>query len=187
MTTTKLPIMIAITCSLAGAARADDRTARGGDDDNDDERAHASVPNCNEVPALPCYEEVWVDGRPAKMAFYDLDVKTNPPAQNFYVTAPQTGTPQGIAPFLHDHVVDNDDGRYWHGYLVVCSEAGLASGDCVTSAAPGAMPMAETVRGRRLTKVWHIEDAASEGLVTLIDTNAVMRARVERCGHHSHR
>lgn len=105
--------LIAITLLLPPLARAEDATVRcdvdeqpGPDDqDQDDRDRPAGLPNCNEAGALPCFEVVWVDGIQRKMAFFDLDVQTNPPTHNFYVVAPQTGTPQGIAPFLHDHVV----------------------------------------------------------------------------------
>jgi hypothetical protein len=121
------------------------------------------------------------------MAFFDLDVQTNPPTHNFYVVAPQTDTPQGTAPFLHDHVVGDDDGIYWHGFFVVCSAQGISSGACVTPAAQGDLPLAGTVNGRKLTTAEHIESAADSGLVVLVDTGAVLRARVEHRADHHHR
>jgi hypothetical protein len=191
----RLSTLIAITLLLPHPARAEDATARsevdeqpGPDDpdqDGDDQDRTAALPNCNEAGAVPCFEVVWVEGIQRKMAFFDLDVQTDPPARNFYVVAPQTGTPQGIAPFLHDHVVEDGDGIYWHGFLVICSAQGISSGACVAPAAQGDLPLARTVNGRRLTTAEHIESAAASGLVVLVDTGAVLRARVEhRAGHH---
>jgi hypothetical protein len=76
---------------------------------------------------------------------------------NFYVLAPQTDTPQGTVPFLHDHVVATapaqNQGEYrviLHGYFVFCSAQGLASGACVPTMTAiegfGTVPFAETVR-----------------------------------------
>ena len=187
--------LIAITLLLSHPARADDATVRSDvdeqpgpndpDRDSDDRDRAAALPNCNEAGAVPCFEVVWVAGIQRKMDFFDLDVQTNPPTHNFYVVAPQTDTPQGIAPFLHDHVVGDDDGIYWHGFFVVCSAQGISSGACVTPAAQGDLPLATTVHGRKLKTVEHIESAADAGLVDLVDTGAVLRARVEhRAGHH---
>src|ERR1041384_7531590 len=49
------------------------------DRDSDARDRDAAIPNCNEVEVLPCFEVVWVDGIQFKMAFFDLDVQTNPP------------------------------------------------------------------------------------------------------------
>jgi len=172
----RLPIAIAILLSVPHMARADV---------DDDQQRAAGLPNCNDVGAVPCFEDVWVRGRPFAMEFFDLDVKTNPPTRNFYVVAPQTEAPQGLAPFLHDHVVGDDDGVFWHGFLALCSDQGLASGACVTSAPPGQPPLARTVHSHRLTTPAPIESAAKAGLIVLVDTGAVLLARVDRCrGSH---
>jgi hypothetical protein len=193
----RLPIVIAIMFFLPHVAHAEDVAVRSDmdeqhgpnnlhqDQDNDDRDRAAGVPNCNEVAVLPCFEKVWVGGVQFKMAFFDLDVKTNPPTQNFYVVAPQTGTPQGIAPFLHDHVIGDDDGSYWHGFLALCSDQAISSGACVTSAAQGDLPLAKTVHGQRLTTAERIESAVHSGLIVLVDTGAVLLARIDHCaGHH---
>src|SRR2546430_16154978 len=67
----------------------------------------AGLKNCNDIgAATPCFERVWADGDQLKMTFVDLNPKpNNAPTVNFYVLAPQTGTPQGSVPFLHDHVI----------------------------------------------------------------------------------
>jgi hypothetical protein len=168
---------------LPHLAHAEDVIVRS--QDNDDRDRAAGVPNCNEVAVLPCFEKVWVRGVQFKMDFFDLDVKTNPPTQNFYVVAPQTGTPQGVAPFLHDHVVGDDDGSYWHGFLALCSDQAISSGACVTSAAQGAPLLAKTVNGQRLTTAECIESAANAGHIVLVDTGAVLLARIHHCaGRH---
>lgn len=171
---------LACTDDAKAASEVDEQPVPTDQDrDSDDRDGAAALPNCNEAEVLPCFEVVWVDGVQFKMAFFDLDVQTNPPTHNFYVVAPQTSTPQGITPFLHDHVVGDDDGMFWHGFLVACSAQGLSSGACVTPAAPGELPLARTVHGRKLTTAEHIESAAASGLVDLVDTGAVLRARVK--------
>jgi hypothetical protein len=173
----RLPIVITIMSLLPAVARADDASRPAVDEQG--------LANCNDVPVLPCFEMVWVRGVQHKMAFFDLDVQTNPPTRNFYVVAPQTGAPQGIAPFLHDHVVGDGDGTYWHGFLAVCSAEAMSSGACVTSAAQGELPLARTVNGRKLTTAERIESAARSGLIVLVDTGAVLLATIDRCdGHH---
>lgn len=197
----RLPTVIAIIFFVPHVARAENVTGRSDvdeqhgainldqdqdqDQDNDDRDRSAGIPNCNDAGVLPCFEKVWVGGVQFKMDFFDLDVKTNPPTQNFYVVAPQTSTPQGTAPFLHDHVVGDDDGMYWHGFLALCSAQAISSGACVTSAAQGDLPLAKTVHGHRLTTAERIESAASSGLIVLVDTGAVLLARIDHCaGHH---
>jgi hypothetical protein len=167
---------IAIMFLLPTSARADDDRR---DRDREDLR------NCNDNGgALPCFEPVWVDGVQRKMDFFDLDVQTDPPTQNFYVVAPQTASPQGTGPFVHDHVVGDDDSTYWHGFLVVCSARGLETGACLVDPADVAPPLAKTVHGRKLNTARAIESATRAGLVDLVDTGAVLLAIVrdrDRC------
>lgn len=141
--------------------------------------AGVEVVDCNVLQRLPCFEVVWVHGVARKMRFYDVDVRTNPPTQNFYVTAPQTATPQGVVPFQHDHTIAEDRGEFWHGYLVLCSERGLQEGTCVSTAAQGTPPLAATVFGQHLETVEAIEIARGAGAVTLLDTNAVLQGKVD--------
>ena len=153
----------------------------------------AGLPNCNDQGAVtPCFEPVWADGVQVKMKFVNLSPKpSNAPTANFYVLAPQTDTPQGLVPFLHDHVIgdapsqnrENPAGRVrYHGYFVLCSAQGISSGTCVstmTSIAPGTiLPFAKTVNGRKLTSDDSIESAANAGLLTLFDTGGVIIAKV---------
>jgi hypothetical protein len=180
----RLAIVIVIACWFPLLAHAEN--VQPNDHENDDRDHAPALPDCSVAVALPCTERIWADRREVTMTFYDLDVKTNPPTQNFYVVAPQTDTPQGIIPFLHDHVVGDDDGVYWHGYLALCSAEGLSSGACVTSAAEGSLPFARTVNGHLLTTHGPIEAAADSGLVVLVDTGAVLRARVQPCTDHHH-
>lgn len=158
--------------------------AHAGSDDRD---PPAELPDCSEAEALPCFETVWVDGVPLEMDFFDLDVKTSPPTHNFYVVGPQTDTPQGTTPFLHDHVVGDVDGLYWHGFLAVCSPQGIASGACATSALAGDPPLARTVHGRKLMTTEAVESAARSGLVVLVDTGAVLLAKTDPCARRHHR
>ncbi len=101
----------------------------------------------------------------------------------FYVVAPQTGTPQGTLPFLHDHVVrdvpSQNHGAYsvlLRGYFVLCSEQGMISGACVPYMAVieglGTLPLAATVNGQSLTSVEPIEAAANSAYIMLFDTGA---------------
>jgi hypothetical protein len=96
---------------------------------------------------------------------------------SFYVTAPQTDTPQGALPFLHDHTATDTQFTKLHGFLVFCSEAGITSGSC-QSPTPGSFPLARTVNGQTLKSTQAIESAASSGLLTLIDTGATFAAQV---------
>ncbi len=154
----------------------------------------ASLPNCNANGAVtPCFEPVWADGVQVKMKFINLNPKpSNAPTANFYVLAPQTATPQGFVPFLHDHVIgdvpsqnhgeDPDGGVRYHGYFVLCSAQGISSGACVstmTTIAPGTiLPFAKTVNGHQLTSDDSIESAVNAGLLTLFDTGGVIIAKV---------
>jgi hypothetical protein len=104
---------------------------------------------------------------------------------NFYVVAPQTDTAQGTLPFPHDHVVRDvprqNHGTYsvhLRGIFVLCSAEGIATGGCVPTMTSieglGTVPLATTVNGQMLTSVEAIESAANAGLITLLDTGAVL-------------
>ena len=153
----------------------------------------ASLPNCNDQGAVtPCFEPVWADGVQVKMKFVNLNPKpSNAPTVNFYVLAPQTGTPQGSVPFLHDHVIgdvqnhgddrgDNNRVRY-HGFFVLCAQ-GISSRLCepTKTSIPGLgdVLLAKTVNGHKLTSADRIESAANAGLLTLFDTQGVFIAKV---------
>jgi hypothetical protein len=181
----RVPIAIAVMFCLPHLAHAEEPTIPPADEqqrpDNND------LPDCGDGGVLPCFERVWVDGVQFEMDFFDLDVKTNPPTHNFYVVGPQTDTPQGTTPFLHDHVVGDHAGVFWHGFLAVCSAQGISSGACVTSAAQGDPPLARTVHGHKLTTPGAIESAARSGLIALIDTGAVLLAKIDRCADHPRR
>jgi hypothetical protein len=100
--------------------------------------------------------------------------------QNFYVIAAQTDTPQGYVPPIHDHTIQAAPGdRGWtpfmHGYFVICSAEGLASG-CVpvsTDFGFGPLPLAQSVNGEPLTSAETIEAGIDAGLLDLFDTGAV--------------
>lgn len=155
----------------------------------------AGLRNCTEISGgflrSGCWEDVWAGGAEYRMTFAtgccsqfkghvpdDLDA--------FYVIAPQDDPPQSLnASFRHDHVVRDiapqNHGDYsvrLHGYFVVCSEAGIASGACVfemNSPQPGfTLPFAKTVNGQSLTSVEPLEAAVDAGLITLVDTTAVI-------------
>jgi hypothetical protein len=151
--------------------------------------------NCTEltgraVDHVGCYELVWVDGVEVRMTFANTQYKGNVPTDrqgNFYVIGPQNpDTPQSEAsPFVHDHTVSTAPGQnhgayrvHLHGFFVLCSAEGIASGACVPTLSPlpgqGSLPLATTVNGEMLTSVEVIEAAADAGLVTLIDTGAVL-------------
>lgn len=90
------------------------------------------LPNCNYNGGVaPCFESTRANGIQVKMIFDNLNPEpSNAPTRNFYVTAVQTRTPQGLVPFLHDHVIgqdrpqtradnrENDSIRY-HGFFVL--------------------------------------------------------------------
>ena len=67
----------------------------------------APLVNCGAIGATtPCFEKVWSDDNQVKMTFVDLNpAPSTASVRNFYVLAPQTHTPQGTVPFLHDHVI----------------------------------------------------------------------------------
>jgi len=146
----------------------------------------AGLRNCIDTGGLaPCFEMVWANGVQLKMTFTNLNPKpSNAPTDNFYVMAPQTGTPQGSLPFPHDHVIGDvasqnhgDYSVHYHGFFVLCSAQGISSGGCVptmTSIPPlGTIPFAKTVNGQMLTSVEPIESPANSGLLMLVDSGGV--------------
>ncbi len=147
----------------------------------------AGLRNCIDTGGLaPCFEMVWANGVQLKMTFTNLNPKpSNAPTDNFYVMAPQTGTPQGPLPFAHDHVIGDvppqNHGDYsvlYHGFFVLCSAQGISSGGCVPTPTSipglGTLPFATTVNGQPLTSVDPIESPANSGLLTLFDTGGLL-------------
>ena len=148
----------------------------------------AGVRNCTDLtrPSPACYELVWVNEVQVNMTFPQSGNPRpgSPGAEvnNFYVIAPQTNEAQGTLPFLHDHTVgvapsqNRGPSVFWHGFFVLCSATGIASGRCVpvSSAVPGlgTIPLAQSVNGQMLTSVDVIESYVNSGLLTLIDTGA---------------
>ena len=145
--------------------------------------------NCVDVTGsaagrVACYEAVWVNGLQLRMTFANQQFPGATPSDkldNFYVVAPQTDTPQGPLPFPHDHVVGDvpaqnhgDYSVHLHGYFVLCSAQGIASGACVPAWTSiqglGTIPFARTVNGQMLTSVEPIESAADTGLLMVVDT-----------------
>jgi hypothetical protein len=147
----------------------------------------ARMVNCGAVGATtPCFEKIWSDGNQVKMTFVDLNpAPSADPTSNFYVLAPQTHNPQGTVPFLHDHVIGDARGdtlvRY-HGYFVLCSPQGIASGGCVPTMTSipglGTIPFAKTVNGQKLTSAGTIESPENAGLLTIFDTGGVFIATI---------
>jgi hypothetical protein len=134
-----------------------------------------------------CYEFVWVDGVEVRMTFaqagHPLSHIPNAKVQNFYVVAPQTETPQGDIPPIHDHTIqaapgDPDWTPFMHGYFVLCSAVGLTSGDCVATFTEfpgvGTLPLAKSVDGEPLTSAKTIEGGIDAGLLVAVDTGAVL-------------
>ena len=142
--------------------------------------------NCvNQTHQGACYEFVWVNGVEVRMTFsqagHPLSHIPNAKVQNFYVIAPQTDTPQGDIPPIHDHTIQAAPGdRGWtpimHGYFVLCSEKGLTSG-CVATPTDfpgfGILPLAKSVNGEPLTSAETIEAGIVAGLLDVFDTGAV--------------
>ena len=128
-----------------------------------------------------CWESVWVNGVERRMVF-PQEAKEFPGTiqsdrvGKFYVTAPQTATPQGALPFQHDHTVTDTNSTKLRGFLVFCSEAGITSGSCET--ATPTFPLARTVNGQALKSAAAIESAANAGFVTLVDTGATFVATI---------
>ena len=149
--------------------------------------AQAAPVNCvNQTHKGACYELVWVHGVEVRMTFPQagnpLPTIPNAKVQNFYVMAAQTATPQGDVPSpIHDHTIQAAPGDpgwtpFMHGYFVICSAEGLASGDCVavdTDFGFGALPLAQSVKGEPLTSAETIEASIAAGLLVALDTGAV--------------
>ena len=155
----------------------------------------AGLTNCADLSgrAGACYETVWVNGVQFRMTFAQEaqqfpGVTHSDQVGNFYVVAPQTDTLQGTVPFPHDHVVGTvprqNQGTYsvqLHGFFVLCSAAGIASGGCVPTMTSipglGTIPLAKTVNnGQPLTSADAIESAVNSGLLARLDTGAVFVA-----------
>ena len=147
--------------------------------------AQAAPVNCvHQTHKGACWENVWVHGVEVRMTFPQmgnpLPHVPNAKVQNFYVIAQQTDTPQGDLPANHDHTIQAAPGDpgwtpFMHGYFVVCSAAGLASG-CVavpTDFGFGPLPLAQSVNGEPLTSAETIEEGIATGLLALVDTGAV--------------
>ena len=152
--------------------------------------------NCNDPGATtPCFEKVWSDGAQVKMTFVDLSpAPSNAPTEKFYVMAPQTRAPQGWVPFLHDHLIgdvssrNHSDSRSnnrvrYHGYFVLCSAHGIATGGCVPAMTSipglGTVPFAKTVNGHKLTSADRVVSATNSGLLTLFDTGGEIIATIK--------
>ena len=149
--------------------------------------ALAAPVNCvNQTHKGACYELVWVHGVEVRMTFPQAGTPIshipNAKVQNFYVIAPQTATPQGDIPPIHDHTIQAAPGdRGWtpfmHGYFVTCSAEGLTSGDCVATftqiPGDGTLPLAKSVTGQQLTSAETIEAGLDAGLLVAVDTGAV--------------
>jgi len=152
--------------------------------------AAAGLRNCTtmagEIGVAGCWEDVWAGGAEYRLTFAtgccgSFKGKMPSDLDAFYVIAPQAEPAQSLnASFRHDHVVRDipvgNHGSYsvrLHGYFVICSSAGIATGACVyelNSPAPGfTLPFAKTVNGQALTSVEPIEAAADAGLITLVD------------------
>jgi hypothetical protein len=153
--------------------------------------AQAAPVNCvHQTHKGACWENVWVHGVEVRMTFPQagnpLPHVPNAKVQNFYVIAPQTGTPQGDVPSpLHDHTIQAAPGNpgwtpFMHGYFVVCSDEGLASG-CVavdTDFGAGPLALAQSVNREPLTSAETIEAGIDAGLLDLVDTGAVFLGTV---------
>jgi hypothetical protein len=154
--------------------------------------AQAAPVNCvNQTHNGACYEFVWVHGVEVRMTFpqagHPISPIPNAKVQNFYVIAPQTATPQGDIPPIHDHTIQAAPGdRGWtpfmHGYFVLCSAEGLTSGDCVATFTDfpgfGILPLAKSVNGEPLTSAETIEAGIDAGLLVAFDTGAVFLGTV---------
>jgi hypothetical protein len=173
-TATAVTVVLAVALTTGTAAAAPVQSAR--------------ATNCSAAGATtPCFEKIWSDGDQVKMTFVDLSpAPSTGPIRNFYVVAPQVRTPQGTSPFLHDHVIGGGSGdtlvRY-HGYFVLCSGLGIASGGCVPTMTSipgfGTVPLAKTVNGQKLTSAGAIESPANSGLLTIFDTGGEIIATID--------
>ncbi|HEY0493112.1 MAG TPA: hypothetical protein VGD57_06565 [Candidatus Dormibacteraeota bacterium] len=157
----------------------------------------AGLGNCNDSGAsTPCFEKVWSEGRQIKMTFVDVNpAPSNAPTQKFYVMAPETRTPQGWVPFLHDHTIGdvsaqnhrdylgNNPVRY-HAYFVLCSALGISTGRCVPAITSipglGTIPFAARVNGHKLTSAGAIESPANSRFLALADTGGEIIATTNR-------
>jgi hypothetical protein len=145
--------------------------------------AQAAPVNCvNQTHQGACYEFVWVNGVEVRMTFPHAGVPLSPvpnaKVQNFYVIAQQTDTPQADVPAVHDHTIQAAPGDpgwtpFMHGYFVICSAEGLASGCVAVSSDFGPLPLAQSVNGEPLTSAETIEAGIDAGLLDLVDTGAV--------------
>ena len=149
--------------------------------------AQAAPVNCvNQTHQGACYEFVWVNGVEMRMTFPQagtpLSHLPNAKVQNFYVIAPQTDTPQGDIPPIHDHTIQAAPGDpgwtpFMHGYFVLCSAEGLTSGNCVATLTEvpgvGTLPLAKSVNGEPLTSAETIEAGIAAGRLVALDTGAV--------------
>ena len=150
--------------------------------------AQAAPVNCvNQTHKGACYEFVWVHGVEVRMTFPQagnpLPHIPNAKVQNFYVIAPQTATPQGDIPPIHDHTIQAAPGDpgwtpFMHGFFVICSAEGLTSGDCGATFTEfpgfGILPLAKSVDGEPLTSAETIEAGVDAGLLVVVDTGAVL-------------
>ena len=153
--------------------------------------AQAAPVNClDQTHKGACSELVWVNGVEVRMsvpqAGVPLPTIPNAKVQNFYVIAQQTDTPQADVGPIHDHTIQAAPGDpgwtpFMHGYFVVCSAAGLTSGDCVavsTDFGFGPLPLAQSVNGEPLTSAETIEAGMDAGLLDVVDTGVVFLGTV---------
>jgi hypothetical protein len=150
--------------------------------------AQAAPVNCvNQTHQGACWELVWVNGVEVRMTFpqagHPLSHIPNAKVQKFYVIAPQTDTPQGDIPPIHDHTIQAAPGDpgwtpFMHGYFVLCSAKGLTSRGCVATftdfPGDGTLPLAKSVNGEPLTSAETIEAGIDAGLLVAVDTGAVL-------------
>jgi hypothetical protein len=146
----------------------------------------AGLVNCpHQTHQGACYEFVWVHGVEVRMTFpqagHPISPVPNAKVQNFYVIAPQTDTPQGDVPPIHDHTIQAAPGDpgwtpFMHGYFVICSAEGLTSGCAAVSTDFGfrPLPLAQSVNGEPLTSAETIEAGIDAGLLVALDTGAVL-------------
>jgi hypothetical protein len=152
----------------------------------------AGLRNCVDVTGraigrVGCWESVWARGTEYRMTFSNTQYRgaVSGDEDAFFVMAPQGSTAQGALPFPHDHTVRDipagNDGSYsvkLHGYFVICSAQGIASGACVPTMSEvegiGTLPLARSVNGTDLTSVEPIEAAIDAGLLSPLDTGAVL-------------
>jgi len=154
--------------------------------------AQAAPVTCpNQTHQGACWEFVWVHGIQVRMTFPQAGTPIshipNAKVQNFYVIAPQTATPQGDIPPIHDHTIQAAPGDpgwtpFMHGFFVICSAEGLTSGDCVATLTDfpgfGTLPLAKSVTGKPLTSAETIGAGIDAGLLVAFDTGAVFLGTV---------